>query len=141
MKFVLLDALKRRSRLINQGRLGRFLKIPLRLAWPYVLGRVKQQQQVLATLFFGKRMLVILPEPVSVRIWRYGVFEPDVAFYLITCLRAGDTFIDIGGHFGFFSMLGRELVGQDGTVVTFEPFIRDSCVAAVLFRKHNMRME
>jgi FkbM family methyltransferase len=78
----------------------------------------------LATTFFSRPMRVVLPEPVSVTIWRYGMFEEDVAFYLLSVLRPGDTFIDIGGHFGFFSMLGRELVGTEGTVVTFEPMPR-----------------
>jgi FkbM family methyltransferase len=74
-----------------------------------------------AATFFRRPMLVVLPEVVSVSIWRYGVFEYDVAFYILSLLRAGDTFIDVGGHFGFFSMLGRELVGAEGWVVTFEP--------------------
>jgi len=66
-------------------------------------------------------MRLVLPEPVSTTIWRYGFFEEDVSFYMLTQLREGDTFIDVGGHFGFFSLLAAELVGPSGRTVTFEP--------------------
>lgn len=64
---------------------------------------------------------MVLPEPVSVRIWRYGIFEEDVSYYLLSLLRKGDVFVDVGGHFGYFTVLAGELVGSDGTVVSFEP--------------------
>jgi FkbM family methyltransferase len=93
----------------------------VRILWPYLLERIGKEQTKEVETFFGRRMKVVLPEVVSVRIWRYGVFEEDVCFYLISQLRLGDTFIDVGGHFGFFSLLARELVGETGMVVTFEP--------------------
>lgn len=121
MDRVLLDRLKHGAELASQNRLNRLLRLHWRLIKPYALKQADVLRKELATTFFGRKMLIVLPEPVSVAIWRYGLFEQDVAFFLMSLLRPGDGFIDIGGHFGFFSMLGRELVGSMGAVVTFEP--------------------
>jgi FkbM family methyltransferase len=66
-------------------------------------------------------MTVILPEPVSTVIWRYGYFEADVCLYMLNVLKPGMTFIDIGAHFGFFTLLGSYLVGEEGRVLSLEP--------------------
>jgi FkbM family methyltransferase len=36
-------------------------------------------------------------------------------------LRPGDTFIDAGANFGYFTLLGSRLVGPTGRVIAFEP--------------------
>jgi FkbM family methyltransferase len=52
---------------------------------------------------------------------RPGGYEPDVLATLQRALSPGDTFVDVGASFGYFSTrLGRH-VGPDGTVVAFEP--------------------
>jgi FkbM family methyltransferase len=66
-------------------------------------------------------MNVIYPETVSMNIWRYGYFEEAVCLYIINHLKEGMTFIDIGAHFGFFTLLGSHLVGPKGRVLAFEP--------------------
>jgi FkbM family methyltransferase len=48
-------------------------------------------------------------------------YEPDVANVLLRVLREGDTFIDVGGNVGFFTMLAAALVGPAGRVLCFEP--------------------
>jgi FkbM family methyltransferase len=113
--------LKERFELARQDRLTRLRQLPLKTVLPYLMRSSGWNRQAEAKTFFDRTMQVVIPEPVSVTIWRYGFFEEDVCFYLMSLLRPGDTFIDIGGHFGFFSMLGRELVGRNGIVVTFEP--------------------
>jgi FkbM family methyltransferase len=97
------------------------LSAPVKSAAPFVLRKANVPVQIEARTFFNRPMKVVLPEMVSVAIWRSGFFEEDVCAYLLQVLRPGDVFIDIGGHFGFFSMLARELVGAQGTVATFEP--------------------
>jgi len=36
-------------------------------------------------------------------------------------LKPGMTFLDIGAHFGYFSLLGATLVGNEGKIFAFEP--------------------
>ena len=116
-----LTRLRENHQLAREDRLTAVSRQPLKMFTPYLMRLSGQTRRVTAKTFFDRTMQVIIPEPVSISIWRYGFFEEDVCYFLLSLLRPGDTFIDIGGHFGFFSMLGRELVGSDGTVVTFEP--------------------
>lgn len=110
---------KRKDRSSGARRIN--LMAPLKSAAPFLLRKIGLCIPVTSPTFFGRRMKVVIPEMVSVAIWRDGYFEEDVCTYLLALLGPGDGFIDIGGHFGFFSMLARELVGEQGTVVTFEP--------------------
>jgi FkbM family methyltransferase len=49
------------------------------------------------------------------------IYEPETARIFEQILQPGDTFLDIGGHVGFFSMFAAMLVGPTGRVFTFEP--------------------
>jgi FkbM family methyltransferase len=48
-------------------------------------------------------------------------FEPSTTHLLLKVLKPGDTFLDIGAHIGYFSMLAAAVVGTDGEVLAFEP--------------------
>ncbi|MDQ3440266.1 MAG: FkbM family methyltransferase [Planctomycetota bacterium] len=41
--------------------------------------------------------------------------------FAMTCVRPGDTFIDVGGNSGMITLLAARLVGEGGHVHTFEP--------------------
>ena len=71
--------------------------------------------------FWDGRINIILPESVSINIWRNGYAESDVSFYLLKYLNKDETFIDIGAHFGFYSLLASDIVGPEGRVLSFEP--------------------
>jgi FkbM family methyltransferase len=49
------------------------------------------------------------------------LYEGETSQLLATVLRPGDTFLDVGAHVGYFSMLAGALVGPGGKVVSFEP--------------------
>src|ERR1700728_3744642 len=52
---------------------------------------------------------------------RQGTYEPEVLAVLRGHLNRGDTFVDVGASFGYFStQLGRH-VGPSGSVMAFEP--------------------
>jgi FkbM family methyltransferase len=53
------------------------------------------------------------------------MYEPDTSTLLMSVLRDGDTFVDVGTHVGFFSSLAASLVGNEGRVVSFEPEARN----------------
>ena len=48
-------------------------------------------------------------------------YEPETASFISAALRPGDTFVDVGTHVGYFSMLAAALVGGEGRVISFEP--------------------
>lgn len=51
----------------------------------------------------------------------YRTWEPDVVAAIRALLEPGMTFLDIGAHVGYHTLLGATLVGSTGTVVALEP--------------------
>ena len=47
-------------------------------------------------------------------------YEGELFALMLKKLKRGDTFLDIGAHVGFFSMIAAKLVGDDGEVYSFE---------------------
>lgn len=48
-------------------------------------------------------------------------YEPDYTSIMMKVLRPGDTVIDIGANFGYFSLLASSLVTETGRVIALEP--------------------
>jgi len=103
------------------GKVSRTLSRPRKMIYPKMLQWSGDTAEVTAMAFWGEPILVLLPELISMAIWRYGFFEEDVCRFLLHTLRPGMNFVDIGAHFGFFTRLGSFLVGDTGRVVSFEP--------------------
>lgn len=74
-----------------------------------------------AKLFWGQEMTIVYPEYVSGKIGRTGYFEPDLTSMFVDVLHPGMVVYDVGSHFGYFSLLASELVGDSGKVFAFEP--------------------
>ncbi len=52
---------------------------------------------------------------------RGQLYESETSNFLASVLEPADTFIDIGAHVGYFTMLGSAMVGEQGRVYAFEP--------------------
>ncbi len=50
-------------------------------------------------------------------------YEPDFTTIIFKVLKRGDTFIDVGANFGYFSLMASSIVGVEGNVYSFEPEI------------------
>ncbi|MEH6756950.1 MAG: FkbM family methyltransferase [Parasphingorhabdus sp.] len=70
--------------------------------------------------FWGGKFSAVLPEAVSSVIARCGYFDEPVCRAMLLTVRPGDVVLDIGAHFGFFSLLGSHLTGPDGCVIAIE---------------------
>ena len=66
-------------------------------------------------------MTVVLPEVISEQIYSYGLFDEIVTGLALHAVREGDVVIDVGAHFGYFTLLFAHLVGESGCVVSIEP--------------------
>lgn len=55
-------------------------------------------------------------------------YEKAVTDAILTALKTGDVFVDVGAHLGYFSTLAARIVGPTGRVIAFEPHA-DSRVA------------
>jgi len=99
----------------------RLMAHPWKLLYPRLLRTVGLSHATSTNTFWNGRFDVVLPEVVSTHIWQYGFFESDVCTFLLHNLVPGMTFVDVGAHFGFFTLLGSHLVAAEGRVVALEP--------------------
>jgi FkbM family methyltransferase len=97
------------------------LRHPLKMLYPKMLSTSKQTHRVKALTFWGGEITVILPELVATKVWRYGFFEGDVCAFMLAHLQSGMNVLDIGAHYGFFTLLASYLIGEKGKVLSFEP--------------------
>lgn len=98
---------------------------PIKLLYSKILELItlhfRNPIKIKAKTFWNGDMFVIIPEPVSLSIYRYGFFEEGLTKMILEHLKPGMIFFDIGAHFGYFTLLGSLLVGKEGQVHSFEP--------------------
>ncbi len=71
--------------------------------------------------FWHESLRLAFPEVVSECIFRARYYEVGLTTMLLEHLSPGATFLDVGAHFGYFSLLASALVGRTGAVHAFEP--------------------
>lgn len=100
-------------------------------AWKYIFAmcfnhfvypRTRKPVQKRATIITGDNMSVLLPASTDIYLTGGKTHNSEIrlARFLIKNLHAGDSFWDIGTHFGYFSLLAARLVGNTGTVLAVE---------------------
>jgi len=66
-------------------------------------------------------MTVVYLEPTSLATSRYGFYEEGLTAMVLEYLKPGMTFLDVGAHVGYFTLLASWLVGNSGQIHSFEP--------------------
>jgi FkbM family methyltransferase len=74
-----------------------------------------------ARLFWGTEMTVLMPDGVGIHLRRYGYFEKSLTEFFLHVIDPGAVFMDVGAHFGYFSLLASTLAGPRGKVLSIEP--------------------
>jgi len=103
---------------------SRLVKV-FRFHWRYLAYQLSKRQPriITAQTFWGAPFRCYLPDYFVT--WRYGVLgdpsELALTRYLLTLLKPGDVFMDVGANCGFYSLLAVHLVGPVGGVHAFEP--------------------
>ena len=67
------------------------------------------------TMFFNQEQPV--HNAMLAELSQSGTYERATQLFLCKVLRRGDTFVDVGAHIGYFSMLAAAVVGESGKVV------------------------
>jgi len=86
-----------------------------------LLQKLNYHIQVTVPLFYDENMTVVTGETVSKNILVFGYTEVPLTALMINVLETGQTFVDVGTHFGYEALLATRLVGKDGHVICFEP--------------------
>lgn len=66
--------------------------------------------------------------------WYPSAYEPETFAFLRSRVRPGATVMDVGAHFGLFTVLMARLVGPAGRVVGFEPTPQTRAVLEAMVR-------
>ncbi len=123
--FTLIKLLEKSISLSKGTKLYKITRSPGRLFYSKILEFfsliLKNSFEIKAKTFWNDEMLIIIPEVVSLFIYRYGFFEEGLTRMILEYLKPGMAFFDIGSHFGYFTLLGSVLVGNEGRVYSFEP--------------------
>jgi FkbM family methyltransferase len=127
IKEKLLKQLAQSEKIANASKLIRLLQNPVK----YILAighkkliYSKNKEGILkeTNTFFDKKMMVMLPAGTDIYLTgaKSHISEIRLARYLIHQLNNGDTFLDVGAHFGYFTSLASTLVGKEGRVFSIE---------------------
>jgi FkbM family methyltransferase len=116
-----IESLKNAVTLGESSRFKKLFQIPGKALYSQAIRSFGSSAKVKVNTFWGSSMDVCLPEIVSERIYKFGYFDEDVCVFLLRNLQSGMTFVDIGAHFGFFSLLANHLVKSEGTVISIDP--------------------
>lgn len=89
----------------------------------FVYSKRRRERQVSCKTFFGTEMHLLLPSSTDIYLTGGKSHDSEIrlAKFLIHQLQVKDTFIDVGGHYGYFTLLASHLVGTTGKVVSIEP--------------------
>jgi len=71
-------------------------------------------------LFFGEQMKIVFPEQVSEMLFMHHFFEYDLTSIILLHLKPGMRFVDVGAHFGYFTLLASHILKKSGSVHSFE---------------------
>jgi FkbM family methyltransferase len=69
----------------------------------------------------GARHVCDLRDVIAREVFFTGRYGPQETALLRAVLRPGDTFVDVGANWGYFTLLAAHLVGPAGRVVAMEP--------------------
>lgn len=128
LKEDMLEQLKRVERLARTSRIGRLLHHPYRYCSAiyfkdFVYPRSRKEKEKKARLFNGREMTIVLPSSTDIYLTGGKSHDSEIrlARFLIHNLKPGQHFLDIGAHYGYFSLIAADLVGPGGKVIALEP--------------------
>ena len=123
----LLHALERSAKLASTSKVKRMLAHPGKylealLHRKLFYANTHKARAATAQTFYGAKLNILLPAATDIYLTgaKSHPTELRLAKFLIKNLKEGDVFIDIGAHYGYFSLLAESLVGGKGWVYSIE---------------------
>lgn len=123
----LITGLKRVEKIAAASKVSRLMANPAKylnaiLFRELLYKRNKKEKEVVGKTFFDTEMHLLLPSSTDIYLTGGKSHDSEIrlAKFLINQLREGDTFVDVGAHYGYFSLLAAQLVARAGRVFSFE---------------------
>jgi FkbM family methyltransferase len=79
------------------------------------------QYSTVVSVSSGARFHVDISDHIQRTLYFFGIYEPAVTTLIQSLLHPGDTFLDVGAHVGYYTILAGLRVGPCGHVHSFEP--------------------
>ncbi len=124
---VLLEKLKRVEEIASLSKFRRMMVCPFKyfnaiLFRELIYKRSRVEKEVLSKTFFGATMHLLIPASTDIYLTGGKSHDSEIrlAKFLINRLNTGDTFLDVGAHYGYYTLLSSTLVGEAGQVHAFE---------------------
>lgn len=123
----IIAAMIRAEEKARASRLKRLVTSPMR--YPMLMGYnkviyplVKRGVFVHTDTFFGVRMKTLLPAGTDILLNGIKSHDSEIRLtkYLTMHLHEGDTFIDVGAHYGYYALLASVMIGAEGHVFAIE---------------------
>lgn len=115
------------EKLANGSKVKRLLSNPFKYIYAILLKNgiypiTHKEVMVTCRMFTGKTITILLPASTDIYLTGGKTHPSEIrlARFLINNLYPGDTFWDIGAHYGYFSLLAHELVGKEGRIISVE---------------------
>ncbi len=123
----LLEKLNRIDHLAKASKFSRLLANPIKYLDAIYINKFKYPNSKLGiprkcATFFDTEMKVILPAGTDLFLLGAKTHDSEIrlAKFMVNNLEAGDEVLDIGAHYGYFSLLAANLVGVEGKVTAIE---------------------
>lgn len=123
---ILLEQIKRVEKIAHASKIQRMLFNPIKYLFAILHRKLiypfKGSLQKTSTTFFGEDMHLLLPASTDIYLTGGKSHESEIrlAKFMIHNLAKGDCFVDVGAHYGYFTLLASKLVGDTGQVHSFE---------------------
>ena len=127
LKETLLSKIDDVEKIATASKVGRLLRHPSKYIEAILFRELKYKKNqvekaVKCRTFFGTEMQLLLPSSTDIYLTGGKSHDSEIrlARFIIRTLSADDTFIDVGAHYGYFSLLASVIVGDNGQVLSFE---------------------
>lgn len=121
MKSILREIFKALCR-IHPYENGKY-QILMKLYYPFLAP--KESLFIETSLKFGIKMNLNIKEYVQAFLYNYGAYELPTINFFRKQIKQGMCVIDVGANVGYHSLIMTKLVGQKGSVYSFEPEIKN----------------
>lgn len=83
--------------------------------------KTKEVRKFKIKIITGDKMEIVLPDNISQSLYLIGFFEGEETKAFLLLMKQGGTFIDIGAHIGYYSVLAKAIGGKEAKIVSIEP--------------------
>ncbi len=121
-KEVLLNRLNKIERLVRSPRSLRIIiRFSKHLYWS-LLKPFYPEKTISSNIFFGSKINFPYPSCKDIFLWEAKSHDSELRLskFMISNLSEGSSFLDIGAHVGYFTLLAHKLVGTRGHVISIE---------------------